>query len=265
MSGFDSALYVGRVMHQRLRPHRHALRYRLFGLLVDLDELPALARGLRLFSYNGFNLFSLYDRDFGEGDGATLRVQVERHLARAGMVSDGPIRMLAMPRVLGYVFNPLTIFFCHDRSGALAAILYEVHNTFGERHVYLAPVEGAPDGVVRQSCDKAFHVSPFMDMGMRYRFRARPPDETFRIGIVGADADGPIIAVTQTATRVALTDAALAKVFATHPLLTLKVIGGIHWEALRIWLKGVKARRKPPAPQAFVTVASSRAQTRERS
>ncbi len=253
MTALASALYVGAVTHARLRPRRHRLRYRLYSLLIDLDELPALARASRLFAHNGFNLFSIHDRDFGDGSGGPLRQQVEGHLHAAGLPTDGPIRLFAMPRVLGYVFNPISIFFCYREDGALSAILYEVHNTFGERHCYLIPVSADDAATVRQDCDKEFHVSPFMDMRMKYQFRVKPPSDGIRIGIVGSDDDGVLITANQVASRVEFSDGALARVFVTHPLVTLKVIVSIHWEALRLWMKGIRVRTKPPAPRHFVT------------
>jgi len=139
----NSTLYVGSVMHRRLRPRRHRLRYRVFWMLLDLDEIERLPRVLRLFSHNRFNAVSFHDADHGDGSATPLRAQVERHLAAAGIaLGGGAIRLLCMPRILGYGFNPLSVYFCYQRSGLLAAILYEVHNTFGERHSYLIPTGG---------------------------------------------------------------------------------------------------------------------------
>ena len=155
-----SALYVGTVMHQRLRPARHRLRYRMFSLLLDLDELSALARRLRWFSLNRFNVFSLHERDYGDvrsaADGAGLRACVERQLRAAGLPAGGAIRLLTMPRILGYAFNPLSVYFCDDADGALQALIYEVNNTFGERHSYLIEVDaGERDGgAIVQRCAK---------------------------------------------------------------------------------------------------------------
>ena len=251
-----SALYVGIVTHRRLRPTSHRLRYRVFSLLLDLDELPALARRLRLFSHRRFNLFGFDERDHADGSGKPLRGWVEQHLAQAGIdLEGGPIRLLAMPRVLGYGFNPLSVYFCHHRDGRLVALLHEVHNTFGERHTYLIPVE-EPAGSIRQDCAKTFHVSPFMAMDMRYEFRIRAPEETLSIVIRGLDADGPAIIAALAAQRQILTDAALARAFLRTPLLTLKVIGGIHWEALRLWRKGLKFYSKPEPPETTVSIVS---------
>jgi uncharacterized protein len=173
VSGPASALYDGAVVHQRLTPRRHRLRYRLFQLLVDLDEAPALDRRLKLFGHNRLALFSLHERDHLAGDGRPLRAQVEAMLASAGVdIAGGPIRLLCLPRVLGYVFNPISIFYCHRPDGALAAAVVEVNNTFGERHDYL--VEAAPggaEGIVRRGCAKTFFVSPIMGLDMTYDYR----------------------------------------------------------------------------------------------
>ncbi len=165
-----SALYIGRVRHHRLRPRPHALSYRVFWTLLDLDEIDGLAAGLRLFSRNRFNLYSFRDADYGDRSGRPLRPQVEAMLAEAGIAHDGgPIRLLTMPRILGYAFNPLSTYFCYRRDGSLCATVYEVHNTFGEIHSYVAPA--SPEGgVLRQEAEKVFHVSPFMRLDMRYAF-----------------------------------------------------------------------------------------------
>ena len=148
MTATASGLYQGAVTHKRLRPREHALRYRVFMLLLDLDELPDLFRRLRLLSRGRFGLMSFDAGDHGDRSGAPLRPQIEQRLAAAGIEAGGPIRLLCMPRVLGYGFNPLSLFFCHRRDGRLAAILYEVTNTFGERHAYLiARVAGDQIGV----------------------------------------------------------------------------------------------------------------------
>ena len=252
-----SALYVGAVVHRRSAPRTHVLRYRAFWLLIDLDELPRLAARLRLFSHNAGNLFSLHDSDHGDGSATPLRQQVERHLAAAGIdIAGGAIRLLCMPRTFGYGFNPLSAYFCHRRDGALAAMLYQVHNTFGERHSYLIPVESS-SGVVRQRCDKAFFVSPFLDMRMRYDFKVVPPADRVVIAIRGSNAAGPVITASLAAERRELTDRALLLAFLRVPAVTAKVMVAIHWEALRLWLKGVRLRRRPPAPDALVTITPS--------
>ena len=253
-----SALYTGSVMHQRLRPVRHRLRYRVFSLLLDLDELPALSQRLRLFSLNRFNLFSLHERDYGAGNGG-LRGYVEAQLRAAGLPAAGAIRLLTMPRILGYAFNPLSVYFCHAGDGALSAVLYEVNNTFGERHSYLIevdPEQRAGDDIV-QHCAKQFHVSPFLALDMSYRFRIEAPAvqrDRLSIGVVAQDAEGAVLNARFDARRRSLDDAALARAFLTHPLLTLKVVAAIHWEALRLLVKGIRWHPKPALPDQRVTV-----------
>jgi DUF1365 family protein len=259
-----STLYAGIVTHRRVRPRPHRLRYRVFWMLLDLDEIEQLPRRLRLFSHNRFNAVSFFDADHGDGSGRPLRAQVEDHLTSARLATDGgPIRLFCMPRLFGYGFNPLSVYFCYQRDGSLAALLYEVHNTFRERHSYLIPVDrdagvaGAPGAVIEQHCRKGFYVSPFMDMDMSYAFRVAVPDQRVMVAIRAADKDGLLLAAALTGERIALTDAALLRALATHPLLTLKVIGAIHWHALRLLLKGLKLRPRPRAPAAPVTVVNT--------
>jgi DUF1365 family protein len=241
------------VVHQRLRPRRHRLRYRIFQVLLDLDELPELDRRLGLFGHNRPGLIGFHDKDHGPGDGRPLRPYVEGVLARAGIEADGPIRLLCMPRVLGQVFNPLSLYFCHDRAGGLRAILYEVNNTFGQRHSYLIPARGE-GGLVRQACDKGFYVSPLQQMAMRYDFAVRPPSQELFVAVNSSDAEGAMLHAAFSAHRTELTDAAILRAFLGAPLLMLKVLAGIHWQALRIWLKGARFHARPPAPAEPVTV-----------
>ena len=258
MTAYQSGLYTGRIGHTRLRPRKHVLSYGVFMLLLDLDELAELDGRLRWFSLRRFNLLSFQPRDHGDGSSTPLRTQVERHLSTAGIEPDGgAIRLLCLPRVLGYVFNPLSLYFCHRRDGRLAAILYEVSSTFGERHTYLIPADGA-EGEVRQSAAKRLHVSPFMDMALDYDFKVQPPGDKVRVVIDTFDAGGLLLAASFSGTRRDLTDRALLAAFATHPLLTLRVMAAIHWEALKIVLKGVRLRGGPPAPAEPVSVGVNR-------
>ena len=251
-----SAIYTGSVVHTRLRPVRHRLRRRMFSLLLDLDELPALSARLRWFSAERFNLFGFSARDHLAGDATPLRAQVEAAAARAGIdIAGGRILLLAMPRVLGFAFNPLSLFWCHDADGRLRAILYEVHNTFGQRHSYLIPV--AEDaGPLRQECAKRFHVSPFMDMGLRYRFRLAGPDARLTVAIEARDAAGPVLTACLAASRQNLTDRALLAGFLRHPLLAAQVLAAIHWEAAKLWRKGLRIRRCPPPPAEPISIVA---------
>ena len=248
-----SALYESTVMHHRVRPFRHRFTYKVFSLLLDVDEIAGLGRDLRLFSHNRFNLFSFRDSDFGPADGSTPRAWVENTLAANGHAFPvGSIDLLCFPRVLGYVFNPISVYYVRDSDGALRVILYEVTNTFRDRHSYLLPVDG--DGsAIRQQCDKNLYVSPFIGMEARYHFRLGPPGETLALAIREEAPEGNVLFAALSGVRKPLTDGVLARMFFRHPLMTLKVIGGIHWEALALWRKGAKIFRHPAPPDNQVS------------
>jgi len=250
----QSCLYPGTVMHRRMQPH-HRLRYRVFSLLVDLDALPALDRGLRLFSHNRFNLLSFHDRDHGRCDGSAPRAWVDAALAAHGIAPAARIALLCFPRLLGYVFNPLSIFFCYAPSGALRAILYEVRNTFGDKHGYLieVPPGHAGDAPIHQACAKSFHVSPFLPVAGEYRFRVRPPDARLSIQIRHLIDGAEVLLATHTGRRAALTDRAILRQVIRHPLMTVKVFAGIHWEALFLWLKRARYHPRPEPPISDVS------------
>lgn len=245
-----SGLYNGVVVHQRLRPKAHSLRYRLSQMLFDLDAMPRS----RFFSRNRFNLISFHDRDHLDG-GGDVGLAVRRALSRAGLEQDlGAIRLLCMPRVLGHAFNPLSVFFCYRTDGSLSAVLYEVNNTFGQRHSYLIPVAATDEGAIRQTCDKAFYVSPFMAMDMTYTFRVVPPGKTTTIVVHGDDADGRVLTASFTGRHEPVTDMALLRIVLRHGLLSLKVLAAIHWEALKLWLKGLRPQPRPAPPADPITI-----------
>ena len=261
MSAFRSALYAGKVMHQRMRPRKHRLSYRIFQMLFDLDEIDALDARLKLFSRNRFNLFSFFDADHGNGGGTPLKAYVADLLAASGIETDGgPVRLLCMPRILGYVFNPLSVYFCYRRDASLAAILYEVNNTFGQRHSYLIPVEtSAPGAPIEQRCGKDFYVSPFIAMDLDYRFRVVAPQDGVSVHITASDAEGPLIFAAFSGSRRPFRDAELARALVIYPLLTLKVVAGIHWEALLLWIKGTRLQPRPAPPREPVTHVATQA------
>ena len=248
MTAASSGIYAGVVTHERLKPRRHRLRYRVFSLLMDLDDLETLSGKYRLLGYNHAALFSVHDADHGDGKG--IRNWVEEKLHGAGLADAGAkILMLCYPRVLGYVFNPLTVFFCYRQNGGLGAIVYEVHNTFGGRHGYAlgVPERANPGEVIRQSCAKQFFVSPFIPMDCTYDFRVHAPDERVHVAINEKDLDGPLLTAVFSGRYRSLTDAALLQMAIRYPLMTLKVIAGIHFEALRLFLKGVPYLKHVPA------------------
>lgn len=242
-----SCLYRGRVMHHRLRPVGHRFTYRVFSLYLDLDELPELDRRLRLFSAERWNLLGFKNRDHGPRDGSPLKPWVLERLAESGITLARPkIRLLCFPRLLGYVFDPLSIYFCFDGE-TLAALLYEVKNTFGEQHTYAFAVQTpGPDGrITPHGCAKRFYVSPFVDMDMRYRFHLAAPGERLKVVIRETQGGELLLLASQIGDRLPLTDASLAKVMTRDILMTLKVIIGIHVEALRLWRKGVPLYARP--------------------
>jgi DUF1365 family protein len=245
-----AALYLGKVMHARLRPVRHRFSYRVMSLLIDLDRLDEADRQSRLFAVNRAALFSFHEVDHGERDGGSLSRYVRRVAAEVGIeLSGGRILLLCHPRLFGYTFNPLSIYFCYRASDELALLVYEVRNTFGGIHTYVLQVEGGHghDDVLRQSQAKQFYVSPFMEMEMRYHFRISPPGERMRMRILETNEAGPVLAAAFSARRQVLTSRSLLGAFLTIPLFTFKVVAAIHWEALRIWAKGV-----PHVPRSTV-------------
>jgi uncharacterized protein len=245
-------------MHRRLRPCVHRFRYHAFWLLIDLDELDELSRRLCFFSHNRPNLFSLTDTDHGNGTITPLRSQAERQLRHAGIdLAGGSIDLLCMPRTLGFCFNPISIYFCRHANGTLVALIYEVHNTFGERHSYIIPVEHASE-VLRQHCRKAFYVSPFMDMNLRYEFRISGPDERITVGIRTNAPTGAIMDAVLTGVRRDLTDRTLMRVCLTIPAVTWKVVAAIHWEAFRLWMKELRVRQRPVRSDHMTTIGATK-------
>jgi hypothetical protein len=238
-----ASLYFGDVTHARLKPVGHRFSYRVMSLLIDLDRVDEADRQSKLFGVNRAALYSFHEVDHGERNGSSLRAYAQARASEHGVsLTGGRVLLLCYPRLLGYTFNPLSVYFCYAADGALALIIYEVRNTFGEMRSYVLPVgpgEFTAAGV-RQEQDKLFYVSPFVEMATRYRFRISPPDEEVRLRILEVDAGGPLLAATFSGRRRSLTTRTLLHAFVTLPLVTLKIISAIHWEALRLWLKGVR-------------------------
>ena len=255
MTDASAALYIGDVVHERQRPRKHRLRYSVFSLLADVDRLGEISDGSRLFAYNGRALFSVHDKDHGKSPGHTLADWARQELAAADMAQAGHhITLLCYPRLLGYVFNPLSVYFCHDAAGALGAIIYEVHNTFGERHAYVVAVDDDARSVIRQQGAKKFFVSPFIPMNCAYKFRIQPPGEHVRVVMRVEDDDGLLLAVSFNARRRPFSDRSLAVAALRYPLMTVKVMVGIHWEALKLWKKKAPIFEHKPAEGPGVTV-----------
>jgi len=247
---WGSSIYEGWVMHRRLRPRNHRFRYSVFALLLDLDELALLDRRLLLFKYNRRGLFSFHDKD--HGCGGDLNLWLDELLAKAGISAKGRRRVLCYPRILGFVFNPLSVWFCEDQEARLKAIVYEVHNTYEERHVYVLAVS-QDLATLRHDCPKEFYVSPFLSRDCHYHFRIRPPDGRVAIAIREDEGEIPVLHASFAGGRCVLGDKALAKMLLRYPLMTLKVVAAIHFEAVRLMLKGV--RRHPHRPKTVYSAA----------
>jgi DUF1365 family protein len=244
-------IYEGSVVHARLRPFTHRFDYSVFSLLVDADRLAEVDGMSKFLSVNRANIASFRECDHVEQPGETLRGYADRLLGLAGLAPAERVLLLAYPRILGYVFNPLSVWFCYGPGGRLVAVIYAVRNTFGQRHTYVAPVgdgELGPAGL-RQSRAKLFHVSPFVGMDARYNFRILPPGRTVRLRILETEQGEPMLSATFRGLARPLGTASMAACLLKFPLLTWKIIGGIHWEALKLWLKGARFRSSPPAPQ----------------
>ena len=255
-----AALYFGTVMHARMKPMAHRFSYKVMSLLIDLDRLAEADRlSPLLFGVNRRALYSFNERDHGLRDGSSLRQHAQRLAAERGVdLTGGRVWLLGYPRMFGYTFNPLSVYFCYDATGALALVIYEVRNTFGDLHPYVLPVQAGELGPagLRQEQDKLFYVSPFVEMAMRYHFRVVPPGDDVRVRILETDAAGPVLAATFSGRRSPLNSLALIKASVRLPFLTLKVIGAIHWEALRLWIKGARLVPRPTVAVAKPGLAS---------
>ncbi|MBX3480149.1 MAG: DUF1365 domain-containing protein [Caulobacter sp.] len=251
-----ACLYVGSTWHKRFAPRPHAFRYRLFQILVDIDRLEAAFSGLKLMRLGRFGVMSFDPRDHGDRQSRSLRPWVTDRLKEAGLrVEAATIRLLCFPRVLGFVFNPLSLFFVHAGDGQLEAVVYEVNNTFGQTHAYVIPAGGGARE--QQRAAKRLYVSPFYKVEGEYRFDIAAPAETFDLKIVKAVDGRPDFVATQEARRESLSDQKLAALFWSIPLMTAKVVLAIHWEALRLWIKGAPFGARPPGPKAAASTGQS--------
>lgn len=257
MTSVREGLYPGRVSHTRLRPVLHRLSYSVFAVLFDCGKLDALQRRLKVFSRNRFNLFGLYDKD--HGDGSPLE-EYARELVAGTPEGERAVRfmMLCYPRILGYTFNPLTVYYGLDSQDEVCVVIYEVNNTFGERKTYVLPASRPESGVIAQSCAKELYVSPFNTPSGTYQFHLTPPEEGLTVGVALRDEAGPLLKAYFRGQRQELTDAALVKALACTGWMTVKVFAAIHFEAAKLWLKGLRLKPRPPAPEAPVSYGRSR-------
>jgi uncharacterized protein len=248
-----AALYFGDVMHARLKPMGHRFSYRVMSLLIDLDRLEDADRLSPLFGVNRAALYSFHEADHGRRDGSSLREYARRCAAEHGIdLASGRVLLLCYPRLLGFTFNPLSVYFCFRANSKLALIIYEVRNTFGDMHGYVLPVRPGEisKAGVRQQQEKLFYVSPFVEMAMSYHFRISPPGEYVKLRILETDRDGPLLAATFSGQRRPLTTTSLLRSFFALPLVTLKIVAAIHRQALRPWLKGARLVPRPNSANA---------------
>ena len=238
-----SFIYNGTVIHKRFKPKIHYFKYKVFSLLIDLSELKNLGKKISFFSYNRFNLISFFDKDHGDRDGTSLTKWVKKNLKNKKINTDEiKIKLLCYPRILGYVFNPLSVFYVYNKSGDLISILYEVKNTFGEQHTYVFKIEN--DNLLQHNCFKKFHVSPFIEMNCNYFFRILKPAETISVIIDQYQLNEKILYASQDGKRTDFTSTELFKSYIKHPLMTFKIISAIHFEAFKLWVKGIKFVKK---------------------
>jgi uncharacterized protein len=262
IEGDAAALYVGDVVHARLKPVGHRFSYRVMSLLIDLDRLEVADRQTPLFGVNRRALYSFHEADHGDRDGSSLRLYAQRCAAEHGIdLTGGRVLLLCYPRLFGYTFNPLSVYYCYRADGQPALLIYEVRNTFGYIHAYVLPVtygDISPAGI-RQTQDKRFYVSPFVEMAMRYHFRVMLPQDRVKLRILETNSEGPLLSATFNGQRRILTTRELLRSFFSLPLVTLKIIAAIHWEALRLWLKGVRPVPRPgkTADEGLATEARS--------
>jgi uncharacterized protein len=247
------ALYDGQVMHARMKPKAHRFNYHVFSLMVDITRLREADKASAFFSVGRFNLLSFHEKDHGACDGLSLKHHAKKLLHDAGLKSEpNRILLICYPRVLGFNFNPISVYFAYDADDHLIGVIYEVRNTFGEMHTYVAPVleNELNEAGLRQERAKLFYVSPFMDMPMTYHFRLKPPTDVCAIRILENDQHGPILAASFIGRYRAMSGASAFRVFLRNPFLPVKIVGGIHFEAAKLWFKGIRFFTRPAPPPA---------------
>ena len=240
----NSCIYIGSVIHKRFKPKKHFFKYNVFSLFLDLDEINELDEKISFFSYNKFNILSFFDKDHGYRDGSSIKDWLIPILNKKNISTKNiKIKILCYPRIFGYVFNPLSIFFIYDTDSNPIAILYEVKNTFGEQHTYVFKID-IKDKQISNNCKKKFYVSPFMDLESKYFFKVLIPSKRLSVIIDQRDKEGKLLFASQDGERVRINSKNLLISYLKHPLMTLKIISAIHYEALKLWIKGVKLVKK---------------------
>jgi len=235
-----SCIYEGNVIHKRFKPKTHYFKYKVFSLFLDIDHLNDLDKYLTIFSYNKFNIISFYDEDHGPRNGTTIKNWIVNNLKKNKIPhANIKVKILCYPRIFGYVFNPLSVFFIYNHQSELISIFYEVKNTFGEQHTYIFKVKNNKLALTH-NCNKKFYVSPFLEMKCKYFFKILNPGNKLSIIINQHDTRGKILYASQEGTKQILSNHSLIKTYLKHPLMTFKIIVAIHFEAIKLWLKKIK-------------------------
>ena len=251
----NSKIYAGKVIHKRFKPKEHYFKYNVFSLLIDLNELEEINKYIKFFSYNKFNIISFYDKDHGDRDGSSIKLWVKKNLRNIGiMTEDISIKLLCYPRIFGYVFNPLSTYFIYNKHSELISIFYEVKNTFGEQHTYIFKVQD--EKTVQNKCKKKFYVSPFIEMDCEYHFKTLNPREQLSVVINQNDKDGKLLFASQDGISKDFNNKNLILSYLTHPLMTFKIIGAIHYEAFKLWAKRIKLIAKKIKLKNNITIES---------
>lgn len=240
----DSSIYIGNVIHKRFKPKIHFFKYKVFSILLDISEIDILDKSLKIFSYNKFNIVSFYDADHGPRDGTSIKEWVIKNLNDNRINTENiKIKLLCYPRIFGYVFNPLSVFFIYNKNSKLISILYEVKNTFGEQHTYVFKTK-ENENYIKHTCKKKFHVSPFIEMDCSYFFKILKPGEKISVIIDQYDEEGKLLYASQDGDRIEFNNKNLVLSYLRHPLMTFKIIVAIHFEAFKLWTKSIKFLKK---------------------
>ena len=251
----NSKIYTGKVIHKRFKPKEHYFKYNVFSLLIDLNELEEINKYIKFFSYNKFNIISFYDKDHGDRDGSSIKLWVKKNLKSIGiMTEDISIKLLCYPRIFGYVFNPLSTYFIYNKHSELISIFYEVKNTFGEQHTYIFKAQD--EKTIQNKCKKKFYVSPFIEMDCEYHFKTLNPREQLSVVINQNDKDGKLLFASQDGISKDFNNKNLILSYLTHPLMTFKIIGAIHYEAFKLWAKRIKLIAKKIKLKNNITIES---------
>ena len=251
----NSKIYIGKVIHKRFKPKEHYFKYNVFSLLIDLNELEEINKEIKFFSYNKFNIISFFEKDHGDRDGSSIKTWVKKNLKSIGILTeDISIKLLCYPRIFGYVFNPLSTFFIYNKHSELISIFYEVKNTFGEQHTYIFKAQD--EKTIHNKCKKKFYVSPFIEMDCEYHFKTLNPREQLSVVINQNDKDGKLLFASQDGISKDFNNKNLILSYLTHPLMTFKIIGAIHYEAFKLWVKRIKLISKKIKLKNNITIES---------